>query len=151
MVPEIATALTGLAMTVGDSGWSHFAGSAVVVPGHTAERHEGRSLHYKTKVRKNPPFPEKRGISLKNCSSRYAERMLATGRAVSARLAARTIYQARIGTGTAGRAVSARLTARKTHQARICPRRLAAKKSPDSGESGDLGSLLVTSNTPSGN
>ena len=74
MVPEIATALTGLAMTVGDSGWSRFAGDAVVVPGHTAERHEGRSLHYKTKVRKNPPFPEKRGISHANYSSRYAER-----------------------------------------------------------------------------
>ena len=38
MVPEIATALTGLAMTVGDSGWSPFAGSAVVDLQCTAER-----------------------------------------------------------------------------------------------------------------
>ena len=37
--------------------------------------------------------------------ARYAERKLATSRAVSARLMARTIYQSRIGTGTAGRAV----------------------------------------------
>ena len=79
--------------------------------------------------RKNPPFPEKRGISHQMCSSQYAraglppsaagtpgtafptvrisyaERKLATGRAVSARLMARAVYQARIGTGTAGRAV----------------------------------------------
>ena len=31
---------------------------------------------------KNPPFPEKRGIFHTNCSFQYAERILATGRAV---------------------------------------------------------------------
>ena len=31
---------------------------------------------------KNPPFPEKRGISLYNGSFQYAGRILATGRAV---------------------------------------------------------------------
>ena len=44
MVQEIATAC-GLAMTEVDDGWSRFAGSAAVVPDHTAERHGGRSLH----------------------------------------------------------------------------------------------------------
>ena len=71
MVLEIATAY-GLAMTEVDGGWSRFAGGTVVIPNRTAERIG----------RKNPPFPEKRGISLYNCSSRYAERKLATGRAV---------------------------------------------------------------------
>ena len=56
-------------------------------------------------VNKNPPFPEKRGILNQKRSIQYAERNLATGRAVSARLTARRIYQARIDTGTAGRAV----------------------------------------------
>ena len=59
-------------------------------------------------VNKNPPFLKflkKRGILNQKRSIQYAERILATGRAVSARLAARRIYQARIGTGTAGRAV----------------------------------------------
>ena len=31
--------------------------------------------------RKNPPFPEKRGIPITICSTQYAERKLATGRA----------------------------------------------------------------------
>ena len=46
----------GLAMTVEDGGWSRFAGSAVVGPNRTEERHRGRSLHCKSKMRKNPRF-----------------------------------------------------------------------------------------------
>ena len=45
-VPEIATPLLRLAMTERDGGWSRFAGSAVVIAERTAERHEGRSLHW---------------------------------------------------------------------------------------------------------
>ena len=45
-VLEIATPLLRLAMTERDGGWSRFAGSAVVISDRTAERHEGRSLHW---------------------------------------------------------------------------------------------------------
>ena len=48
---------------------------------------------------KNPPFPEKRGIFHTNCSTQYAEREPATGRAVSARLTTRKTHQARIVSG----------------------------------------------------
>ena len=56
---------------------------------------------------KIPRFRRNGGFPIKIVRTQYAERKLATGRAVSARL-----------------------TARKTHQARICPRRLAAKNPP---------------------
>ena len=53
--------------------------------------------------------------------ARYAERKLATGRAVSARLIARRIYQARIGTGTAGRAVLLDFRQAKTIRLEFAP------------------------------
>ena len=79
---------------------------------------------------KIPRFRRNEGFSIKIVRIPYAERILATGREVSARLTARRIYQARIGTGTAGRAVSARLTARTTFQSRVW---LRAKPGTQSG------------------
>ena len=61
MVLEIATALTGLAMTAVDGSWSRFAGSAVVIPDRTAEWHGGRSLHDESKMCKKSPVPEETG------------------------------------------------------------------------------------------
>ena len=47
-----------------------------------AIRHRGNGTGAVPYDIKNPPFPMKRGISYQNCSSQYAERMLATGREV---------------------------------------------------------------------
>ena len=139
----------------------------------TAERHTGRFLHLECEnppilrnrgifikfVRPNMPSVSRRTVgrfqlALRFAEShrpkfalgqaRYAERMLATGRAGPmvpfdhrparthwhpalpgdrsggfTRLSSSKIPQARIGTGTAGRAVSARLMARRIPQSRV--------------------------------
>ena len=140
----IATAC-GLAMTVGDGGRSHFAGSAAVVDGvyrGTAHR------PFPTLEYENPPILRNRGIFIKICSSQYAERILATGRAVSARLTPRRIHQARIGTGTAGRAVLL-----DCRQAQPTGPEFASggspQKSPVSSETGDFQSKLFEFHTKS--
>ena len=72
----------------------------------------------------------------------YTEREPATGRAVSARLAARTTHQSRIcpGPSPVRRACASdqsggftRLSSSTTHQSRVCPRPLAATKGPPGG------------------
>ena len=81
-----------LAMTAVDDGWSFCFSAFIIVPGRRGQCRTPYSL-----PPRRTPFPTPR--------IPYAERKLATSRAVSARLMARTIYQSRIGTGTAGRAV----------------------------------------------
>ena len=56
-----------------------------------------------------------------DCMTQYAERKPAIGRAVSARLIARRIYQARIGTGTAGGVVLLDFRQAKTIRLEFAP------------------------------
>ena len=134
MVQEIATGLTPLAMTVGDGAGPSFLDgsqptwSAGAVP---------PALRYK----KSPTL--RWGISYQICSSQYAERILATGRAVL--LDCRQAQSTRHEFGSrhcraTGRAVSARLTARKTYQARNW---LSALPTLQLGASGDQSLALV--------
>ena len=83
--------------------------------------------------RKNPPFPEKRGISITFCSSRYAERRPSYPYNAGSHVFYSSFDKHHVGQfgsrhcRATGRAVSARLTARKIHQARVCPQGLPAK------------------------
>ena len=82
---------------------------------------------------KNPPFPEKRGISITFCSSRYAERRPSYPYNAGSHVFYSSFDKHHVGQfgsrhcRATGRAVSARLTARKIHQARVCPQGLPAK------------------------
>ena len=92
MVLEIATPY-GLAMTEVVVTWSRFAAGAVVVPDHTAER--SMPVPY-IGMQKIPRFRRIGGFPIKIARITYAERKLATGRAVLARLTASTTYQSRV-------------------------------------------------------